>query len=66
MLQRYVKAITYHNKYPLTIYDVSCMLIFDVEFRGHSRSAVKTLKVVPHLKMFIKPLRCNVENFMLL
>ena len=66
MIQKYFKAITHHNKYLITINDVSCMLIFDVDFRGHSRSAVKTLKVVPQLKMFIRPLRFNVENFMLL
>ena len=66
MLQRYFKAITHHNKYPLAIYDVSGMLIFDVDFKGHPRSTVKTRKVVTHLKMFIKPLRCYVENVMLL
>ena len=32
------------------------MLIFDVDFKGYPRSTVMTLKVVPHLKMFIKPL----------
>ena len=42
------------------------MLIFDIDFKGHSRSAVKTLKVVSHLKMFLEPLRCNMENFMIL
>ena len=66
MLQSYFEAITYHNKYLIAIYDVSGMLIFDVDFKGHPRSTVKTLKVVPHLKMFIKPLRCYVENVMLL
>ena len=66
MLQRYFKAITYHNKYPIAIYDMGGILIFDVDIKGHLRSTVKSLKVVPHLKMFIKPLRCNVENFMIL
>ena len=66
MLQRYFKAITHHNKYLIAIYVVSGMLIFDVDFKGHPRSTVKTLKVVPHLEMFIKPLRCYVENVMLL
>ena len=59
MLHRFSKAITHHSRYSIAIYDVSGMLIFDIDFTGHLRSAVKTLKVLPHLKMFLKPRRCN-------
>ena len=66
ILQRFFTAIIHYNKYLIITYEVSCMLIFDVEFKGHPRSAVQTFKVVPHLKMFIKPLRCNKEKIMFL
>ena len=33
----YFKAIPYHNKYLIAIYDVSGIFIFYVDFKGHPR-----------------------------